>query len=106
MTGWMVTVAVVRDNDEIGHEKYIVANSDPEKAIQSALKASRGIAAVVNGEMDEASMKSTGLEAGGVLKVMDENSDPLTSRTKRHWARYGFAKNRQGSAPCEVWRSD
>lgn len=56
----------------------------PAQAVKSALNAANGEAAVVNGEIDEASMKTIGLEAGGVLKVLDEQSDPLTSRTTRH----------------------
>ncbi|MCP1784550.1 hypothetical protein [Bradyrhizobium japonicum] len=63
---------------------YAVAVDDPEQAVQVALRAANSDAAVVNGEIDEASMKSIGLEAGEVLKVLDENSDPLTSGTKRH----------------------
>jgi len=84
MAGWMVTVSVVRDGDKIGHEMYAVAIDDPAQAVKSALKAANGEAAVVNGEIDEASMKTMGLEAGDVLKVLDEESDPLTSRTTRH----------------------
>lgn len=80
----MVTVSVVTDEDQIGHEMYAVAINDPTQAMDAALKAANGEAAVVNGEIDEASMKTIGLEAGGVLKVLDEDSDPLTSRTTRH----------------------
>lgn len=84
MAGWMVTVSVVRDDNEIGHELYAIAVDDPAQAVKAALKAANGAAAVVNGEINEASMKAIGLEAGGVLKVLDEKSDPLTSRTTRH----------------------
>jgi hypothetical protein len=84
MAGWMVTVSVVRDNNEIGHEMYAVAIDDPAQAVKSALKAANGEAAVVNCEINEASMKTIGLEAGGVLKILDEESDPLASRTTRH----------------------
>ena len=80
----MVTVAVVRDDGDIGHEMYAVAVDDPEQAVQSALKTANSDAAVINGEIDEASMRSIGLKAGEVLKVLDEKSDPLTSRTRRH----------------------
>jgi hypothetical protein len=41
MAGWMVTVSI-KDDDEIGHEMYTVAISDPEQTIQSALKAANG----------------------------------------------------------------
>lgn len=80
----MVTVGVVRDDGKVGHEMYAVNIDDPEQAVQAALKASNSDAAVVNGPVDEASMKSIRLEPGGVLKVLDEKSDPLTSGTKRH----------------------
>ncbi|MHC2585662.1 hypothetical protein [Bradyrhizobium diazoefficiens] len=66
MAGWMVTVGVVRDDGKIGHEMYAVAVDDPEQAVQVALRAANSDAAVVNGEIDEASMKSIGLEAGEV----------------------------------------
>jgi hypothetical protein len=84
MAGWMVTVSVVRDNNEIGHEMYAVAIDDPAQAVKSALKAANGVAAVVNCEINEASMKIIGLEVGGILKILDEESDPLSSRTTRH----------------------
>ena len=84
MTGWMVTAGVIRADDKVGHEMYAVDIDDPEQAVQAALKAGNSDAAVVNGEIDEASMKSLGLEPGGVVKVLDEKSDPLTSGRKRH----------------------
>ena len=84
MVGWMVTVGIIRDDGKIGHEMYAVAVDDPEQAVQVALTVANSDAAVVNGEIDEASMKSIGLKAGEVLKVLDENSDPLTSRTRWH----------------------
>ena len=80
----MITVSVIRDNDQIGHELYAVAISDPERAIQAALKAAEGEAAVVNGAIDEASIKSLGLKWGEALKILDEKSDPLISRARRH----------------------
>lgn len=84
MAGWMVTVGLVRDDGKVGHEMYAVNIDDPEQAVQAALKESKSDAAVVNGPVDEASMKSIGLNPGGVLKVLDDNSDPLTSGAKRH----------------------
>jgi hypothetical protein len=84
MAGWMVTVSVIRDEDQVGHEMYAVAIDDPTQAMDAALKAAGGETAVVNGKIDEASMKSAGLEAGGILKVLDDKCDPLTSRVKRH----------------------
>lgn len=84
MAGWIVTVAVVRDNDELGHETYAVAIDDPGQAAQSALSAANSDAAVVDGEIDEASMRRIGLKAGDLLKILDETSDPLTTGKKRH----------------------
>jgi hypothetical protein len=84
MTGWMVTVAVVKDDDEIGHEMYAVAIGDPAQAVKSALKAADGEAAVLNYQIDEGSMKNLGLTLGEVLKILDDKSDPLTTRAKRH----------------------
>ena len=84
MAGWMVTVSVIRDEDQVGHEMYAVAIDDPRQAMDAALKAADGEAAVINGKIDEASMKSAGLETGGILKVLDDKCDPLTSRVKRH----------------------
>jgi hypothetical protein len=84
MAGWMVTVAVIKDEDQIGHEMYAVAIDDATQAMDAALKAACGEAAVLNGKMDEASMKSAGLEAGGILKILDDQCDLLTSRVKRH----------------------
>lgn len=80
----MVTVSIIRDNDEIGHEMYAVAISDPEQAIRSALKAAKGEAAVVNCAIDEASIKTLRLNWGEVLKILDDKSDPLTSSARRH----------------------
>jgi hypothetical protein len=34
MAGWMVTVSIIKDDDEIGHEMYAVAFSDPEPSSQ------------------------------------------------------------------------
>lgn len=84
MTGWMVTVSIIKDDDEIGHEMYAVAISDPEQAVQSALKVAEGEAAVVNCAIDEASIKALGLKWGEALKILDDKSDPLTSRARRH----------------------
>ncbi|MBC9880009.1 hypothetical protein G8O24_21990 [Bradyrhizobium sp. INPA01-394B] len=84
MAGWMVTVAVVRENDELGHEMYAVAIDDPAQAAQFALKVANSDAAVVDGEIDEASIKSIGLKPGDLMKVLDETSDPLTSNMRRH----------------------
>jgi hypothetical protein len=39
IAGWMVTVSVVKDDDEIGHEMYAVAIGDPAQAVKSALNA-------------------------------------------------------------------
>jgi len=84
MAGWMVTVGAIRDDEKVGHEMYAVNIDDPEQAVQAALKASNSDAAVVNGPVDEASMMSIGLEPGGIVKVLDEQSDPLISGGKRH----------------------
>jgi hypothetical protein len=84
MTGWMVTVSVVKDDDEIGHEMYAVAISDPARAVTSALNAADGEAAVLNYQIDEGSMKTLGLKLGEVLKILDDKSDPHTTRAKRH----------------------
>jgi hypothetical protein len=84
MAGWMVTVSVIKDEDQIGHEMYAVAIDDPTQAMDAALRAADGEAAVVNSKIDEASMKSCGLEAGEILKVLDDKCDRLTSRVKRH----------------------
>lgn len=80
----MVTVSITKDDDEIGHEMYAVAISDPEQAIQSALKAAEGEAAVVNCAIDEKSIKTLGLNWGEVLKILNDKSDPLTSSARRH----------------------
>jgi len=64
--------------------KSVTKCMHPERAVQAALKASNSDAAVVNGRVDAASMKSIWLEPGGVLKVLDEKSDPLTTATKSH----------------------
>lgn len=68
---------VIKDDDQIGHEMYAVAIDDATQATNAALKAAGGEAAVVNGKIDEASMKSAGLEPGGILKILDEKCDPL-----------------------------
>jgi len=64
----MVTVSVIKDEDTSVTEMYAVALDDPTQAMDAALKAAGGEAAVLNGNIDEASMKSVGLEAGGILK--------------------------------------
>jgi hypothetical protein len=84
MRGWMVTVSVVKDDDEIGHEMYAVAIGDPAQAVKSALNAAYGKAAVLNYLIDEGSMKTLRLKLGEVLKILDDKSDPLTTRAKRH----------------------
>jgi hypothetical protein len=84
MAGWIVTVAVIKDEDQVGHEMYAVAIDDPTQAIDAALKAASGEAAVVSGQIDDASMKSAALETGEILKILDDKCDPLTSRVKRH----------------------
>jgi len=63
---------------------YAVAIGDPEQAVKSALTAADGEAAVLNYQIDEASMKNLGLKLGEVLKILDEKTDPLTTRAKRH----------------------
>lgn len=84
MSGWMVTVAVLRNDDRFGHEMYAVAISDVDQAVKLALKMSNSEAAVVNGSIDEAAMNAMGLKPGQLLKMLDETTDPLTSRTRRH----------------------
>lgn len=61
MAGWMVTVAIVKADGEIGHEMYAVAVEDPAQAVDVALKFSAGCAAVVNGSMDDAALGAAGL---------------------------------------------
>lgn len=39
---------------------------------------------MVNGKIDEAWMRNARLKAGGILKILDNKADPLTSRVKRH----------------------
>jgi hypothetical protein len=84
MAGWMVTVAIIKDEDQVSHEMYAVAIDDPTQAIDAALEAVNGEAAVVSGPIDEASLKSAGLEAGEIRGIPDDKCDPLTSRVKRH----------------------
>jgi hypothetical protein len=79
-----VTVSVVKDDVEIGHEMYAVAISDPAQAVKSALNAADGDAAVLNYQIDEGSMKTPGLKLGEVLKILDDKTDRLTTRAKRH----------------------
>ncbi|MGY3617764.1 hypothetical protein [Bradyrhizobium sp. USDA 10063] len=83
-TGWMVTIAIVKNGGKIGHEMYAVAIAEPGQAVKVALKAGGGEAAVVNGVIDDASMKSLKLKSGEVLKILNDESDPLTSGTTRH----------------------
>lgn len=82
--GWMVTVAVVRDNGAVGHEVYAVGIDDPNRAVRSALEAANSETAVINGKMDETSMRNIGLKLGALVKVLDEKTDPLTSGAARH----------------------
>ena len=65
MTGWTVTVSVVKDDDEIGHKMYAVAIGDPAQAVKSTLKAADGEAAVLNYQIDEGSMKTRAEVRGG-----------------------------------------
>ena len=84
MARWMVTVLVTKDKDQIGHEMYAVAINDAAQAIETVLKAAAGEEAVVNGRIDETWMRSARLKAVGILKILDNKADPLTSRVKRH----------------------
>ena len=49
-----------------------------------ALNAANGEAAVLNYQIDEGSMKILGLKSGEVLKILNEKTDPVTTRAKRH----------------------
>ena len=82
--GWMVTVAVLKDDGKIGHTTYAVAIADPTEAVNAALKTSAGEAAVVNRELGEEAIKNLGLKAGEVLAIHDDESDPITTRAWRH----------------------
>jgi hypothetical protein len=64
MTAWMVTVSVVKDDDEIGHEMYAVAIGDPAQTVKSALNAADGEAAVLNYQIDERLDESPRAEVG------------------------------------------
>lgn len=69
MTGWMVTVSVVKDDDEIGHEMYAVAIGDPAQAVKSALKAADGQAAVQAKLVTWLSHKGRGQERAALRRV-------------------------------------
>jgi CxxC motif-containing protein len=84
MVGWMVTVSVIRNVDEIGHEMYAVAIEDPTQAIDTVLRVANGEAAVLNCKIDEASIEALALKVGDALKILDEKTDPRASRLKRH----------------------
>jgi hypothetical protein len=82
--GWMVTVAIFKDDGTVGHITYAVAIADPSEAVNAALRTSGGEAAVVNRELGEEAMRDLGLKAGEVLAIYDDESDPLTTRAWRH----------------------
>jgi hypothetical protein len=82
--GWMVTVAIFKDDGKFGHITYAVAIADPREAVNAALRTSAGEAAVVNHELGEQPMRNLGLKAGEVLAIYDDESDPLTTRAWRH----------------------
>ncbi|HLZ06264.1 MAG TPA: hypothetical protein VKR55_29445 [Bradyrhizobium sp.] len=80
----MITVAIFKDDGTVGHITYAVAIADPTEAVNAALKACKGEAAVVNRELGEEPMRDLGLKAGEVLALYDDESDPITARTWHH----------------------
>lgn len=82
--GWMVIVGIIKADDSVGHITYAVALADPARAIDAALQACAGVAAVINRELGEEAAKDLGLKAGEVLAIYDDKNDPITSRTPLH----------------------
>lgn len=84
VAGWMVTVSLFKDDGRFGHVTYAIAIEDAEQAINAALKACAGEAAVINRELSEEQLRYLALNAGDVLALYDETTDPITSRALRH----------------------
>lgn len=82
--GWIVTVGIIKADNSIGHVVYAVALIDPAEAIAAAIRACDGEAAVINQQLNAAQLRDLGLDAGGVLALFDEKTDPITSNMPRH----------------------
>lgn len=80
----MVTVGIIKDDNSIGHISYAVAIADPTEAIRAALSVCAGEAAVINHKLGDEAVRNLGLKAGDVLEIYDDESDPITSRARRH----------------------
>jgi hypothetical protein len=82
--GWMVTVAIFKDDGKVGHITFAVAIADPSEAVNAALRTCAGEAAVVNRELGEEPMRDLGLKPDEVLAIYDDESDPIITRAWRH----------------------
>ncbi|UFX45221.1 hypothetical protein HAP47_0000310 [Bradyrhizobium sp. 41S5] len=82
--GWMVTVGIIKDDNSVGHIVYAVALADPTEAIGAALRSCSGEAAAINHELSKTQLQDLGLNAGEVLAIYDDKTDPITSGTLRH----------------------
>ncbi|MVT71322.1 hypothetical protein GPL21_40730 [Bradyrhizobium pachyrhizi] len=78
----MVSIGVVK-GDKVRYVTYAVAIADPAEAVKASLAASTGEVAIANSELREADLKGLGLNAGELVAVYDDRTDPLMSRTWR-----------------------
>lgn len=89
MDGWLVTVAVFKedsdDDEEYKHVTYAVAVSDPTDAVKLSVKDSGAKAAMLNCPMDEEQLKRFGLKPGELIAIHDNEMEPVPpSRPRLH----------------------
>ncbi|MGY3492318.1 hypothetical protein [Bradyrhizobium sp. USDA 4502] len=82
--GFLILVATFDDEGNFGHITYAVAVADAAEAIRIAMEESAGSAAVVSSELNEAQLRDLHLNAGELLALYDNKSDPITSGALRH----------------------
>ncbi|MGX1415683.1 hypothetical protein AB7M43_005775 [Bradyrhizobium elkanii] len=81
---FLILVATFDDEGNVGHVTYAVAVADATEAIRIAMDESARSAAVVSSELSETQLRDLHLNAGEVLALYDNKSDPITSGALRH----------------------
>ncbi|MEH2708391.1 hypothetical protein DXU06_27235 [Bradyrhizobium elkanii] len=88
MHGWLVTVAVFKedgdDDEEFRHITYVVAAADPAEAVKLTVKDSGAKAAILNCPIEEEQLLRLGVKPGELLVIHDGEFDPIISRHRRH----------------------
>ncbi|PDT73945.1 hypothetical protein CO675_27510 [Bradyrhizobium sp. C9] len=88
MDGWLVTVAISKedsdDDEEVRHVTYAVAVADPAEAVKLIISDSGVKAAMLNCPLEAGMLQSLGLEPGELIVIYDDAIDPIITRSQRH----------------------